>query len=186
MTTITISADLGVGGIFTCYENGAERRYPTGVEISVPDWVAERVAQQANNGYAVATSVVSGGFKAVARDPAADTVEVKRGTDGRGYVPTYTTPYVLPVASTALGGIKAVARTPETDTVPVKIGTDGKGYVPAYPTEYTLPNATASVKGGVNAAANQADSTESTSPTVTEFNALLAKLKAAGIMLADS
>lgn len=35
------------------------------------------------------------------------------------------------------------------------------------------------------AAANQADSTETTSPTVAEFNALLAKLKAAGLMVAD-
>lgn len=36
------------------------------------------------------------------------------------------------------------------------------------------------------AAANQADSTETTSPTVAEFNALLAKLKAAGIMVDDT
>ena len=34
-------------------------------------------------------------------------------------------------------------------------------------------------------AANQADSTEKTSPTVAEFNALLAALKAAGLMVAD-
>jgi len=34
-------------------------------------------------------------------------------------------------------------------------------------------------------AANQAASTEATSPTVAEFNALLAKLKAAGLMVAD-
>jgi len=35
-------------------------------------------------------------------------------------------------------------------------------------------------------AANQANSTEAASPTVTEFNALLAKLKAAGLMVADA
>jgi coenzyme F420-reducing hydrogenase beta subunit len=34
-------------------------------------------------------------------------------------------------------------------------------------------------------AANQAESVEATTPTVTEFNALLAKLKAAGLMVAD-
>lgn len=33
--------------------------------------------------------------------------------------------------------------------------------------------------------ANQAASEETTSPTVAEFNALLAKLKAAGFMVAD-
>ena len=36
------------------------------------------------------------------------------------------------------------------------------------------------------AAANQADSTEETSPTTAEFNALLAKLIAAGLMAADA
>lgn len=35
-------------------------------------------------------------------------------------------------------------------------------------------------------AANQADSEEATSPTVAEFNALLAKLKAAGLMVDDA
>ncbi|HAN20421.1 MAG: hypothetical protein A2Y15_08695 [Clostridiales bacterium GWF2_36_10] len=35
-------------------------------------------------------------------------------------------------------------------------------------------------------AANQAASVEATTPTVAEFNALLVKLKAAGIMVADA
>ena len=35
-------------------------------------------------------------------------------------------------------------------------------------------------------AENQADSEEDSTPTVTEFNALLAKLKAAGLMEADA
>ena len=35
------------------------------------------------------------------------------------------------------------------------------------------------------ASANQADSTEATSPTTAEFNALLTKLKASGLMVAD-
>lgn len=34
--------------------------------------------------------------------------------------------------------------------------------------------------------ANQTDSVETTNPTVAEFNALLAKLKAAGLMVADA
>lgn len=34
--------------------------------------------------------------------------------------------------------------------------------------------------------ANQAASVEATNPTVAEFNALLAKLKAAGLMVADA
>jgi hypothetical protein len=84
---------------------------------------------------------------------------------------------------TVTGGIKAAAAG-AGDTVEVKIGEDGKAYVPAYP-DYTLPAATAEAVGGVKLAANQADSTESTSPTVAEFNSLLAKLKAAGIMAAD-
>ena len=49
-----------------------------------------------------------------------------------------------------------------------------------------LPNATTSVLGGVKQSANQADSTATTVELlVTDFNALLAKLKTAGIMVAD-
>mgnify|MGYP002510039429 CR=1 FL=1 len=66
-------------------------------------------------------------------------------------------------------------------TVEIKIGEDGKLYAPAYPTD-----ATESVSGLIKMAANQADSiAEDTATLVTDFNALLAKLKAAGLMAAD-
>jgi biopolymer transport protein ExbD len=79
-----------------------------------------------------------------------------------------------------LGGVKAAAAG-EDDTVEVKIGEDGKLYAPTYPTD-----ATESVSGLVKKAANQADSiAEDTATLVTDFNALLAKLKAAGLMAAD-
>ena len=49
-----------------------------------------------------------------------------------------------------------------------------------------LPNATTIVLGGVKQSANQADSVATTVELlVTDFNALLAKLKTAGIMVAD-
>lgn len=47
---------------------------------------------------------------------------------------------------------------------------------------YTLPAATTTVRGGVKQAAVIADSTEETNPTVTEYNALLAALRTAGIL----
>uniref|UniRef100_UPI002017AFB7 head fiber protein n=1 Tax=Citrobacter freundii TaxID=546 RepID=UPI002017AFB7 len=48
---------------------------------------------------------------------------------------------------------------------------------------YTLPAATTSVLGGVKKAATQADSVATdVAGVVTDFNALLAKLKAAGMM----
>jgi hypothetical protein len=132
---------------------------------------------------ATATETVTGGIKA-AEAGDEDTVEVKIGEDGKAYVPAYPD-YTLPAAdSDTLGGVMAAAKG-ETDTVPAKIGTDNILYVPTYPAEYRLPDATAEAIGGVKLAANQADSTELTSPTVAEFNALLAKLKAAGIMAAD-
>ncbi|WP_340397802.1 head fiber protein [Paenibacillus sp. FSL E2-0202] len=50
-------------------------------------------------------------------------------------------------------------------------------------TPYTLPAATASVSGGVKQAAAQANSTATdVAGLVADFNALLAKLKTAGIM----
>ena len=49
-----------------------------------------------------------------------------------------------------------------------------------------LQNATTSVLGGVKQSANQADSVATTVELlVTDFNALLAKLKTAGLMVAD-
>ena len=52
-------------------------------------------------------------------------------------------------------------------------------------TAVVVPEATPTVEGTVKQAAFQADSVEVTSPTVAEFNALLAKLIAAGIMAAS-
>ena len=91
-----------------------------------------------------------------------------------------------PASADALGGIKAAAKA-ETDTVEAKIGEDAKLYVPAYPEDYVLPAATAEALGGVQLAVNQVDSTASTIAGLNiEFNALLAKLKAAGIMAPDA
>ena len=86
----------------------------------------------------------------------------------------------------ALGGIKAAERG-VGDTVEAKIGEDAKLYVPAYPEDYVLPAATADALGGVKLAANQVDSAASTIAGLNiEFNALLVKLKAAGIMAPDA
>ena len=82
---------------------------------------------------------------------------------------------MIPAATdSALGGIIAAAKT-AGDTVEGKIGEDHKLYVPTYP---VMPEQAV--------AANQADSTaEDAAGLVTDFNALLAKLKAAGIMAAE-
>lgn len=90
--------------------------------------------------------------------------------------------YTATATETVTGGIKAAAAG-VGDTVEVKIGADGKAYVPAYP-DYTLPAATDNTLGGVKMAANQEEST-SADDLLDDFNALLAKLKAAGIMVAD-
>jgi hypothetical protein len=92
--------------------------------------------------------------------------------------------FTATATETVTGGIKAAAAG-VGDTVEVKIGADGKAYVPAYP-DYTLPAATDNTLGGVKMAANQEESTAgSVDDLLTDFNALLAKLKAAGIMVAD-
>ncbi|NLG11335.1 MAG: hypothetical protein GX562_07405 [Coriobacteriaceae bacterium] len=96
------------------------------------------------------------------------------------------TAVAAPASSDALGGIKAATKA-ETDTVEAKIGEDAKLYVPTYPEDYVLPAATADALGGVKLAENQADSAASTIAGLNlEFNALLAKLKAAGIMAPDA
>lgn len=76
----------------------------------------------------------------------------------------------MPAATaTSLGSVKAAAKT-EADTVPVKIGADGILYVPAYP-----------------AAENQAASAaQNIAGLLADFNALLVKLKSAGLMAADA
>lgn len=80
---------------------------------------------------------------------------------------------LIPATEEALGCVKAASKA-ETDTVPAKIGTDGKLYVPTYPEEVTP-------------AANQADSTATTVAGLKDdLNALLAKLKTAGLMEADT
>jgi hypothetical protein len=80
-----------------------------------------------------------------------------------------------------LGGVLAAVKT-ETDTVEAKIGEDRKLYIPPY----TLPAADADTLGGVLLATNQAVSTATElAGLVTEFNTLLAALKAAGIMAVD-
>jgi hypothetical protein len=97
------------------------------------------------------------------------TLEIKEGASVTGLTST-----AAPASETALGGVKAVAKA-ETDTVPVKIGEDGILYVPTYPVVPEIP-----------VAANQADSIATDAAgLVTDFNALLAKLKAAGLMTAD-
>jgi len=91
-----------------------------------------------------------------------------------------------PANAEALGGIKAAAKA-VTDTVEAKIGEDAKLYVPAYPEDYVLPSAAMDALGGVKLAENQVDSATSTIAGLNlEFNALLTKLKAAGIMAPDA
>jgi hypothetical protein len=104
------------------------------------------------------------------------TLEIKEGASVTGL----SADPLLVATEETLGGVKAAAAD-EGDTVEVKIGEDGKLYAPTYPTD-----ATESVSGLVKMAANQADSiAEDTATLVTDFNALLAKLKAAGLMAAD-
>lgn len=104
------------------------------------------------------------------------TLEIKEGASVTGLS---ANPLLVATEET-LGGVKAAAAD-EGDTVEIKIGEDGKLYAPTYPTD-----ATESVSGLVKKAANQADSiAEDTATLVTDFNALLAKLKAAGLMAAD-
>ncbi len=98
-------------------------------------------------------------------------LEIKEGAKVTG-LPAST---LVVATDTTLGGIKAEATT-ETYTVPVKIGSDEKLYVPTYPIVPEFP-----------VVENQTDSTAtSVEDLVTDFNALLNKLKAAGIMTADT
>ena len=104
------------------------------------------------------------------------TLEIKEGASVTGL----SADPLLVATEETLGGVKAAAAD-EGDTVEIKISEDGKLYAPTYPTD-----ATESVSGLVKKAANQADSiAEDTATLVTDFNALLAKLKAAGLMAAD-
>ena len=105
------------------------------------------------------------------------TLEIQEGASVTGLPPAV----VAAATEEVLGGVLAAAKA-ETDTLEAKIGEDHKLYVPPY----TLPAAEAAALGGVLLAANQAASTAmELSGLVTEFNTLLAALKAAGIMAAD-
>lgn len=93
------------------------------------------------------------------------TLEIQEGASVSGL------PACEVAAATAdtLGTIKAAAKT-EAETTEVKIGSDNKLYVPAIPI-----------------AEHQVDSTAaSVSDLVTDFNTLLSKLKAAGLMAVPS
>ena len=104
-------------------------------------------------------------------------LEILEGASVTGLPPTAVTP----ATEEALGGVLAAAKA-ETDTLEAKIGEDHKLYVPSY----TLPAAESGTRGGVLLTANQAASAATElSGLVTEFNTLLAALKAAGIMAAD-
>jgi len=97
------------------------------------------------------------------------TLEVKDGASVTGLTST-----AAPASETVLGGVKAVSKG-SGDTVEAKIGADAKLYVPAYPVVPEIP-----------VAANQADSTATDAAgLVTDFNDLLAKLKATGLMVPD-
>ena len=99
------------------------------------------------------------------------TLEIKEGGSVTGLPSSQ-----VPIATESiLGGVKAATKA-ETDTVQAKIGADGSLYVPAYPTAPEVPEAE-----------NQAESTATDiAGLLADFNALLAKLKTAGLMAADS
>jgi hypothetical protein len=98
------------------------------------------------------------------------TLEIKEGAVVTGLAADP----LLAATESALGGVKAAAKE-ITDTVPAKIGEDGILYVPTYPVIPDIP-----------VAEHQADSIATDAAgLVTDFNALLAKLVAAGLMAAD-
>ena len=104
-------------------------------------------------------------------------LEIKEGASVTGLPPAT----VGAATETSLGGVLASTKS-QTDTVEAKIGEDHKLYVPPY----TLPAAAAGTLGGVLLTANLAASTATElAGLVTEFNTLLAALKAAGIMAVD-
>ena len=99
------------------------------------------------------------------------TLEIKEGASVTGL----SASPLLSATNTVLGGVKAATKT-ATDTVVAKIGADGKLYVPTYP---VVPE--------IAVAENQAASTAENIPgLLADFNALLTKLKAAGLMAADT
>ena len=99
------------------------------------------------------------------------TLEILEGASVTGL----PSPEVSAATETTLGGIKAATKA-ETDTVPAKIGPDGILYIPTYPTVPEIP-----------VAQNQVASVaEDVAGLLSDFNALLAKLKTAGLMAPDA
>ena len=99
------------------------------------------------------------------------TLEIKEGASVTGLPSSSLTA----ATEINLGGVKAGAKT-ETDTVPAKIGSDGFLYVPSYPDVPEIP-----------VVQNQGASTaEDYAGLLLDFNALLAKLKTAGLMAPDT
>ena len=99
------------------------------------------------------------------------TLEIKEGASVTGL----PSPQMSVASEAAFGGVKAAAKT-ETDTVQAKIGADGNLYVPAYPAVPEVP-----------VVANQTASTaEDIAALLADFNSLLTKLKAAGLMAPDA
>lgn len=93
------------------------------------------------------------------------TLEVREGA----LITGLTSTAITAATEEVLGGIKAAQKT-ASETVPVKIGADSKLYIPASPV-----------------AANQTASIATTiAGLLSDFNALLAKLKAAGLMTDDT
>ncbi len=98
------------------------------------------------------------------------TLEIKEGASVTGLTST-----AAPASEVALGGVKAAPKG-AGDTVPAKIGEDANLYVPTYPTVPELP-----------VAENQVASTaEDIAGLLADFNALLTKLKAVGLMASDT
>ncbi len=97
------------------------------------------------------------------------TLEIKEGASVTGLSAT-----AAPASEASLGGIKASAKG-VGETVEAKIGEDAKLYVPSYPIVPEIP-----------VAGNQSASTaEDHAALLADFNSLLAKLKAAGLMATD-
>lgn len=101
------------------------------------------------------------------------TLEIKEGATVTGLP---SSPAVITAATAdTIGGIIAAEKT-ESDTVEAKIGSDHKLYVPTYPAAAEVP-----------VMENQGNSTATTIALLKDdVNALLAKLKAAGLMTADA
>ena len=90
-------------------------------------------------------------------------LEIKEGASVTGLPST---------SEDTVGGIKAASKS-AGDTVEVKVGEDNKLFVPTYPTVPIVANQAASTAVDVAA-------------LLTDFNALLTKMKAAGLMATDA